>query len=126
MADISDPKGIFSSLRGVVETLEQKSGLNPLLFLDAILGIPAIGFYAWSGRSIILVFVWIPLIATVLIYGIAFAVDRNFLRSETHVREMRQLDILGQKGDEISESDAANLEPMQAPKQIPKGENKDG
>ena len=93
--------GMFRSLRGAVETLEQKSGLNPLLFLDAIFGIPGIGFYAWSGKAILLAFVWVPLLATVLFYGVAFFLDRNFLRSEKHVRELKQLELLGEKGKEL-------------------------
>lgn len=117
MAELS---GVFGSLRGVVETLEQKSGLNPLLFLDAIFGVPAIGFYAWSGKAILLCFVWIPLTFTVLFYGIAFFVDRNFLRSEKHVREMKQLDILGEKGKEIAEEKMLAITPTTdpAPKKI--------
>lgn len=104
--------GLFGSVRGAVETLEQKSGLNPLLFLDAIFGIPGLVSYAYSGKAILLAFVWVPLMFTLVFYGLAFFIDRNFLRSETHVKEMRQLDILGEKGKELTETEVAQLQPV--------------
>ena len=100
---MDDNPSVFGSLRGIVQTLEQKSGLNPLLFVDTIFGIPGIVGYAWTGRSVLLAFAWIPLAVTLLFYGLAFFVDRNFLRSEKHIQEMRHLDLLGEKSKIVDE-----------------------
>jgi hypothetical protein len=121
MADLGTPNW-FGSLRGIVQTLEQKSGLNPLLFLDAIFGIPAIGFYAWKGQTVLLLFVWIPLLTTVLFYVIAFIIDRNFLRSEKHVYDMKRLDVLGEKGNTSPELQVLEVPPIENPR--PKDDKK--
>jgi uncharacterized membrane protein YeiB len=101
-----------------VETLEQKSGLNSLLYLDAIIGLPCLILYGASEKSIFLAFVWVLLIFTLLVYGISYAIDRDFLRSEKHVREMKQLDILGEKGKEYTSEEIDVLPDVQATKSI--------
>ena len=111
-------------MRGIVETIEQKSGLNALLYLDGIIGLPALVLYAYKGKSILLAFVWMPLLLTMLIYIVAFIIDRNFLRSEKHVKEMRQLEILGEKNREMPGLDMLGITSVENP--APKDDKKLG
>jgi hypothetical protein len=65
MDQFEGPK-IFGTIRGIVQTLELKSGLNPLLFLDAIFGIPALSLYALKQDSTFIWFAGIPLVTTLI------------------------------------------------------------
>lgn len=101
---MSEAEKLLGQIRGIVETLEQKSGINPLLFLVALITPISLILYSCSDKIVFIYFAAIPLFITLTFYGIAFFIDRNFLRSEKHVKEMRQMDMLGEKGKEINDS----------------------
>lgn len=72
-----------------------ESGLNSLLYLDAIIALPCLMLYGFTEKSVYMAIVWLLVAFTLIIYGIAFSIDRNFLRSEKHVKEMKQHRISG-------------------------------
>lgn len=88
----------LGSVKGIVETLEQKSGLNSILFIIAVISLPSLVLYSVKGQAAFLWFAGAPIAFAAIVYILAFIFDRDFLRSERHVIEKRQLDILGEKG----------------------------
>lgn len=120
------PENIIGQVKGIVQTIEQKSGLNPILFIVALISLPSLILYAVTEKAFFIWLICIPVALFFIIYIAAFFIDRNFLRSEKFVYDMKQLDVLGEKGNERTEKEILEIEPVAASpnnskKQIRKG-----
>lgn len=99
------PDKWIGQMRGIVQTLEQKSGLNPVLFVIALISLPSLFLYAFTDKWVFLLLIFAPLVFFGIIYAVAFVFDRDFLRSEKFIYDMKRLDVLGEKGKELPEQE---------------------
>lgn len=114
---------LFGSIRGIVETLEQKSGLNSLLFIIAVISLPSLVLYSLKSQPAYLWFAGIPIGFAILIYAASFVIDRDFLRSEKHTIEKKQLEImLGEKNKELPGENILDIDQGENPE--PKNDKK--
>jgi hypothetical protein len=108
------PDKWMGQMRGIVQTIEQKSGLNPILFIVALISLPSLFLYAFTNKEIFLWLICAPVGLFFIIYIVTFFIDRSFLRSEKFVYDMKQLDVLGEKGNERPEKEILEIKPVTA------------
>lgn len=93
---------IASRIMDAGARLRVRSALNPILWLSAIVSIPAMvvaSRYPGPAPTWLVVLAFLPVSAAVLGFLVLLAFDRDKLQSEDYQLRKRSLDLIQQKGD---------------------------
>ena len=105
--------------QGAIPQLRVSSALNPCLWLAGSVTLPAVGGAVYVGSGVVQIAMVLIAATPVALFAVAYLYfmvkDPNKLRSEDYELRKTALDMIQEKGGQLSPSDATSVEAIANP-----------